>query len=46
MRCSRFWKPRLPVLWGAESYQRNEVLRGWRNGYKPRTLKTRVESWI
>lgn len=27
---------------GAESYQRNEVRRGWRNGYKPRTLKTRV----
>lgn len=27
---------------GAETYQRNEVRRGWRNGYKPRTLKTRV----
>jgi transposase-like protein len=27
---------------GAESYQRNEVRRGWRNGYKPRVLKTRV----
>jgi transposase-like protein len=27
---------------GAESYQRNDVRRGWRNGYKPRTLKTRV----
>ena len=27
---------------GAESYQRNEVRRGWRNGFKPRTLKTRV----
>ena len=23
-------------------YQRNDVRRGWRNGYKPRTLKTRV----
>ena len=27
---------------GAETYQRNDVRRGWRNGYKPRTLKTRV----
>lgn len=27
---------------GAESYQRNGERRGWRNGYKPRTLKTRV----
>ena len=27
---------------GAESYQRNVERRGWRNGYKPRTLKTRV----
>ena len=27
---------------GAEAYQRNDVRRGWRNGYKPRTLKTRV----
>jgi putative transposase len=27
---------------GAESYQRNDVRRGWRNGFKPRTLKTRV----
>ena len=27
---------------GAESYQRNDQRRGWRNGYKPRTLKTRV----
>jgi transposase-like protein len=27
---------------GAESYQRNDVRRGWRNGYKPHTLKTRV----
>jgi transposase-like protein len=27
---------------GAESYERNGVRRGWRNGYKPRTLKTRV----
>lgn len=27
---------------GAENYQRNSERRGWRNGYKPRTLKTRV----
>src|ERR1039457_5613770 len=27
---------------GAETYQRNDVRRGWRNGYKRRTLKTRV----
>ena len=27
---------------GAASYQRNGERRGWRNGYKPRTLKTRV----
>ena len=27
---------------GAESYQRNDARRGWRNGFKPRTLKTRV----
>jgi putative transposase len=27
---------------GAESYQRSDVRRGWRNGFKPRTLKTRV----
>jgi len=27
---------------GAETYQRNDVRRGWRNGYKPRTLKTRI----
>ena len=27
---------------GAESYQRNDIRRGWRNGFKPRTLKTRV----
>ena len=27
---------------GAESYQRNAERRGWRNGFKPRTLKTRV----
>lgn len=27
---------------GAESYQRHGERRGWRNGYKPRTLKTRV----
>ena len=27
---------------GAESYQRNDQRRGWRNGFKPRTLKTRV----
>jgi transposase-like protein len=27
---------------GAETYQRNDARRGWRNGYKPRTLKTRV----
>jgi transposase-like protein len=27
---------------GAETYRRNDVRRGWRNGYKPRTLKTRV----
>jgi putative transposase len=27
---------------GAENYQRNEARRGWRNGYKQRTLKTRV----
>jgi transposase-like protein len=27
---------------GADSYQRGPERRGWRNGYKPRTLKTRV----
>src|ERR1039457_7164208 len=27
---------------GAESYQRNDARRGWRNAFKPRTLKTRV----
>src|SRR5665213_3500533 len=27
---------------GAETYQRNVERSGWRNGYKPRTLKTRV----
>jgi transposase-like protein len=27
---------------GAESYERNGERRGWRNGFKPRTLKTRV----
>jgi transposase-like protein len=27
---------------GAETYQRNEERCGWRKGYKPRTLKTRV----
>ena len=27
---------------GAESYQRSEDRRGYRNGYKPRVLKTRV----
>jgi len=27
---------------GAETYERNDVRRGWRNGYKPRMLKTRV----
>ena len=27
---------------GAETYERNGKRRGWRNGYKPRTLKTRV----
>ena len=27
---------------GADSYQRNDARRGWRNGFKPRTLKTRV----
>jgi transposase-like protein len=27
---------------GAENYERNPMRRGWRNGYKPRTLKTRV----
>ena len=27
---------------GAGSYERNGERRGWRNGYKPRTLKTRV----
>lgn len=27
---------------GAETYRRNDVRCGWRNGYKPRTLKTRV----
>jgi transposase-like protein len=26
----------------AEPYKRNDTRRGWRNGYKPRTLKTRV----
>ena len=25
---------------GAETYERNGERRGWRNGYKPRTLKT------
>jgi putative transposase len=27
---------------GADSYERKAERRGWRNGYKPRTLKTRV----
>jgi Transposase, Mutator family len=27
---------------GADNYERNAERRGWRNGYKPRTLKTRV----
>ncbi len=27
---------------GAGTYERNGEWRGWRNGYKPRTLKTRV----
>jgi putative transposase len=27
---------------GAETYQRNAARRGWRKGFKPRTLKTRV----
>jgi len=27
---------------GAENYERNGERRGWRNGFKPRTLKTRV----
>lgn len=27
---------------GAAPYERNETRTGWRNGYKPRTLKTRV----
>jgi transposase-like protein len=27
---------------GAENYERNGTRRGWRNGYKPRFLKTRV----
>jgi putative transposase len=27
---------------GADSYERGPDRRGWRNGYKPRTLKTRV----
>ena len=27
---------------GAGTYERNGERRGWRNGYKPRTLKTRV----
>ena len=27
---------------GAETYERNGERRGWRNGYKPRLLKTRV----
>ncbi len=27
---------------GADTYQRTGERRGWRNGYKPRTLKTRV----
>ena len=27
---------------GAGSYERGPERRGWRNGYKPRTLKTRV----
>ena len=27
---------------GAGTYERNGTRRGWRNGYKPRTLKTRV----
>src|ERR1039457_353608 len=30
-------------LLGAETYERNGERRGWRNGYKPRTLKTRVK---
>jgi transposase-like protein len=30
---------------GAESYQRDAERRGWRNGYKPRTLKGSGEQW-
>jgi transposase-like protein len=27
---------------GAETYQRNYERKGWRNGFKPRIVKTRV----
>ena len=48
--CRRFWKsyPQrllerdLAAFLGAERYARTEARRGYRNGYKPRTLKTRV----
>lgn len=32
----------ITVFLGAESHERTEERRGYRNGYKPRTLKTRV----
>lgn len=32
----------MPSFLGAGTYERNGERRGWRNGYKPRTLKTRV----
>jgi transposase-like protein len=35
-------QPEMTSSPGAESYERNGERRGWRNGFKPRTLKTRV----
>jgi transposase-like protein len=38
----RFLERELAAFLGAERYARTEARRGYRNGYKPRTLKTRV----
>jgi len=38
----RFVERELAAFLGAERYARTEARRGYRNGYKPRTLKTRV----
>ena len=38
----RVLEEEMTAFLGAESYQRSEKRRGYRNGYKPRVLKTRV----